>query len=264
MIGIVAVLAGIVPYTKKVIEFNKRAQNSGPENYSFTKPEDFLIALAFMMFFLVTHLIWLKIVPPLMEPICKEQKDLKDRKRRSKKMALMLYGFILYTCTSIWGFQILKETEFFPKALGGKGDPWKLFDQFPFQKEIPGMKMYYMCVLGWHLEGFLKMLILDGIRPDVIEMSLHHFVTAYLVAGSYLINLVNLGACIEFIHDFTDIFIAAARGSSESKYRTFSYVSMAFNLSFWCYARLIVFTHLIYVTHSSNVMSDNSGDGYII
>lgn len=126
------------------------------------------------------------------------------------------------------------------------------------------MKMYYMCLLGWHLEGFVKMIVLDGIRPDVIEMSLHHFVTAYLVAGSYLINLTNLGLCIEFIHDFTDIFIATARASSETKFRSLAAVAMFVNLSFWCYARLFVFTHLIYVTHSSNIVSSDNGDAYII
>lgn len=126
------------------------------------------------------------------------------------------------------------------------------------------MKMYYMWVLGWHLEGFLGMIVLDDIRPDVIEMSLHHLVTAYLVAGSYMINLVDLGACVELIHDFTDIFVCMARGTSEIKYRVVSFISMPICLLFWCYARLFAFTHLIYVTHSSDIMSNESSDKYII
>ena len=80
------------------------------------------------------------------------------------------------------------------------------------------MKMYYMFNLGWHLEAFLKMAVIDGLgRPDMIEMSLHHFVTAYLVGGSYLVNLVRIGALIEWIHDTSDVFVCIARTLTETK-----------------------------------------------
>lgn len=66
--------------------------------------------------------------------------------------------------------------------------------------------------LGWHLQGILEMVLIDGLRaPDVIEMSLHHFVTAYLIGGSYLINMFRVGAIIEWIHDSSDVFLASAR-----------------------------------------------------
>ena len=80
--------------------------------------------------------------------------------------------------------------------------------------------MYYVFNLGWHIEGFLKMIIIDGLsRPDTIEMSLHHLITVYLVGGSYLIDLVRYGSCIELIHDASDIFIALERTFSETRCR---------------------------------------------
>lgn len=176
----------------------------------------------------------------------------------------MMYSTIFHTFTSICGYIMCKGEDWFPKTIGGHGDAWKLFDKFPYPPKIYKIEEYYMWILGWHLEGFLKMIILDGLGPDVIEMSLHHLVTAYLVAGSFLINLVRLGVCVELIHDFTDILNCIARGLSETRYRTASYIAMAINLSFWCYARLFAFSHLIYVTHNSDIMSDDNSNKYII
>jgi len=217
-----------------------------------------------MVFFYITHIIYLFIVPGLLEPICKVQNDAKDRRKRSRKMALMLYSVVWYTISTIWGYTILKDTDFFPKCLGGRGDIWKTFEEFPFQKEIPGMKLYYMANFGWHLEGLLKTLTLDGLRPDIIEMSLHHIVTCYLVGGSYLINYVNVGMTIEWLHDFTDIFISVIRFIMETKWNKMSLIVMPITLTFWFYGRICVFSHIIYVMHTTKVMGEEHGDHYIM
>ena len=109
LVGIMIVLVGIVPYTMKVFEFNEKSQIEGPPNYEFPQLADFPIALAFMMFFLVTHMICLRYVTPLVEPIIKVQNDVKERKRRAKKAAYMLYSFIYYSYTSYWGYIVIKD-----------------------------------------------------------------------------------------------------------------------------------------------------------
>lgn len=218
-----------------------------------------------MIFIFVLHVIWLKIVPPLLEPIIKVQDDVKDRKKRARKMALMIFSLIWYTSVSIWGYMILKDVEFFPKFLGGSGDIWKTFNDFPFQKDIPGLRLCYQANLGWHMEGLLKMIVLDGIRPDIIEMSLHHIVTIYLVGGSYLINYMNIGAIIEWIHNSTDILMSLLRAISESKYtKTVGPPILILLIIFWFLCRVVVFSGIIYMMHNTEVMSSENGDNYIM
>jgi len=213
----------------------------------------------------VTHVIWLKIVPPLLEPIIKVQDNEKEKKKRARKMALMIYSLIWYTTSSIWGYTILKDTDFFPTYLGGRGDLQKTFNDYPFQKEVPGMRLCYQANLGWHLEGLLKMIVLDGIRPDIIEMSLHHIVTIYLVGGSYLINYVNVGTIIEWIHNTTDILLSMLRASSECKYhKILAPPILVLCAFFWFFGRIVVFSGIIYVMHTTEVMSSENGDNYIM
>ena len=72
LIGIVAVFAGIVPYTQKVLEFNRVSTENRPyPNYQFPQVTHLPMAIGYMVFFLVTHMVWLKIVPDLVEPLIK-------------------------------------------------------------------------------------------------------------------------------------------------------------------------------------------------
>ena len=103
-VGIVATLSGLVPFTKQCGEFIQRAKNSAPDDYKFPEFADMKIGLYYMVFFYITHIIWLFVVPPFLEPIIKVQNDVRDRKKRSRKMALMIYSFIWYIITSTWGY----------------------------------------------------------------------------------------------------------------------------------------------------------------
>ena len=50
------------------------------------------IALAFF----ITHIIWLKLAPPLLEPLIKIQNDEKEKQRRANNMALQMYSAAVY------------------------------------------------------------------------------------------------------------------------------------------------------------------------
>ena len=111
----------------------------------------------------------------------------------------------------------------------------------------------------------LKMIVLDGIRPDIIEMSLHHIVTIYLVGGSYLINYVNIGAIIEWIHNSTDILMSMVRVISETRYsKEAGFPVVTLLIIFWFLGRIVVFSGIIYMMHNTKVMSSEHGDDYIM
>ena len=115
------------------------------------------------------------------------------------------------------------------------------------------MKLYYMVSLGWHIEAFFKMVFIDIRRPDFIEMSLHHLVTIYLVGGSYLINVWEIGATIQIVHDIADIFVGLTRGFSETNSKIGQYINAIGLLISWGYTRIIVFAWVIFMAHTTKL-----------
>ena len=47
-------------------------------------------------------------------------------------MALQMYSAAVYIFTSVWGYTIMKDSEFLPIWFGGKGQISKAFEDFPF------------------------------------------------------------------------------------------------------------------------------------
>jgi hypothetical protein len=47
------------------------------------------------------------------------------------------YSIIYYALSSIAGYIVLKDTIYFPKWLGGKGDPLFLYNNYPDLSEAP-------------------------------------------------------------------------------------------------------------------------------
>lgn len=156
------------------------------------------------------------------------------------------FNALVYFVFTIIGAKMLFDLPYFPKCLGGVGDANLMFANQPYPRHYDGMMYYYMFALGWHIEAFAKMLIFDGKRPDIIEMSLHHVFTAYLVCGSYLTNFQDVGTIIFFLHDFGTIFLASTRALSESSLTKTTTVVFFLNLACWIYTRLGVFGWVIY------------------
>lgn len=69
---------------------------------------------------------------PLVKPFCKDQDDLKIVQQRSNKIALCFAKTIYYLIATVYGYQLLSETDFLPSLLGGKGDLRNCFNGVPF------------------------------------------------------------------------------------------------------------------------------------
>jgi hypothetical protein len=72
------------------------------------------------------------------------------------------------------------------------------------------MKLYYLIQLGKHSARFF---IHVFIRPEgnFMEFTLHHGITVFLVAYSYLTNMWLIGLMVFFLHDYSDFALALAR-----------------------------------------------------
>jgi len=69
--------------------------------------------------------------------ICKEQKDLKMKNLRSGKGAFCIYKAIYFAWATSWGYIVLKDQFYMPKFLGGSGDLFIGFRDFPFAHHAP-------------------------------------------------------------------------------------------------------------------------------
>jgi hypothetical protein len=59
-------------------------------------------------------------------------------------------------------------------------------------------------------------------KNDFIEMGLHHIVAIFLFSGAYLINFLEIGIILSFLHDLSDIFTRSTQCLAETKYKTFA------------------------------------------
>jgi len=53
-------------------------------------------------------------------------------------------------CASTFGYLVLKNEKHFPKELGGNGDPWLTYDNYPYPVHAPYLKEYFLIVCGYH------------------------------------------------------------------------------------------------------------------
>lgn len=68
-------LAGLVPFTHRCYHYIVKSKKEAPPDYEFPELADLKEAFLFMMFFFVTHYLWVRMVTPLVEPIIKIQDD---------------------------------------------------------------------------------------------------------------------------------------------------------------------------------------------
>lgn len=96
-------------------------------------------------------------------------------------------------------------------------------------------------------------------RNDFVEMALHHIVTIYLYSGCYLMNSMDIGAVIVFLHDIADITTPFCKTLSETIYKKMTIAFFITNAVVWGYTRNFVFPWIIY-NILFNIKDDFNGE----
>ena len=81
-----------------------------------------------------------------------------------------------------------------------------MYFNYPLMLYGENVRLFFLASLGFHIMNIIEQLSSTVKRSDYYEMLLHHCLTVALIVGSYLINLVEIGVLVIYIHDFTDIF----------------------------------------------------------
>jgi hypothetical protein len=203
-------LVMVVPITLRFIrEFNEvRAwmMNNFPEpSYGWPSYKDFYITaigcfVSWIMMTVLNKLTW-----NMFYHLCKEKENEEIRIAKTQKSCDHFYKGFYFIISTVWGYLVMKDSNFLPRSLLGVGDLSHVHDNYPLVEWPAGLRTYYLFTMGYHLQCLLHHMS-DHVRHDYMEMMLHHIVTMFLYGFSYLVNMTLGGAVVMYLHDIADIF----------------------------------------------------------
>lgn len=162
-----------------------------------------------------------------------------ERELRCQKASASCYKVVYYLITSAWAYTILRNQNYLPPLLGGRGNFKYSFTDFPFAHHPDYMREYFLVTSGYHFAGLL-IHFLRIKKNDFIEMGLHHIIALYLFGGGYLLNAWEVGAVISFLHDIADIFVSIVKMLAETKYNQRTANIMWVVMILWFYTRIFL------------------------
>ena len=145
---------------------------------------------------------------------------------------------------------ILQQSTFLPRILFPLNPNTRQENQYENYPLVPygdNVRIFFIGSLGYHILKTYEQVTAKIKRSDHIEMMLHHGLTVVLMVGSYLINLVEIGVLVIYIHDIADVWghLGKCFGDTHFTYvKYFNAVSMWLG---WLYSRLIAFPLIAYV-----------------
>lgn len=178
------------------------------------------------------------------------EKDLELVEIYKKKVASNIFKFVFYLISTIFGFYVLKDLNFFPWSLLGKGEFKNLFlEGYPkiFYFDKPNyFDLYYNFNLSFALfDGYL--LITNPLQSDFLIMVLHHLSTYSLITFSFLSNLSNIGCIVYYLFYLGDVFSYIVRVAVHLNCSEFyPFISTFVFLLVFTYTRLFVYGDVLY------------------
>jgi hypothetical protein len=119
--------------------------------------------------------------------------------------------FFYYLFSSLFAYLLLRGTSALPTWMGGNGLCINLYANTPYLTEdnLP-MKIFYIASFGKHLNHFVTHTFIKP-QNKYYEYVLHHGVSTFLIAFSYLMNQWVAGLMILLTHDFSDTVLVMRR-----------------------------------------------------
>jgi len=252
LLGIALMLMNVNVFRKKLIALNP--------SYRFPQYTDFLICIPLIILISSVEIFYHKFLKKICERVMKKSyrfpKTEKDRelgKKYRKKLPNHAFKFSIYLILTVAGYIILKDLNYFPKSLLGKGWlPNMLINGYPnsfYHHKPPFFDFYYMFCLSYFASDFMWLLLEDK-QTDFINMLLHHVCTISLIVFSHLVNYSNVGSIVLFLHTETDVFVHLTRFLLQTDFpeiiKNISGVSLVFD---FLYVRVYVFGDIIRVLY---------------
>ena len=252
-------IIGIFYMITNVTKFRKTVMSLNP-NYEFSKYSDFLICIPIILIYApfkyFSEKILIKVCEKIMKKSYRFPKNEKDRQLGEKyrhKLPNHAFKGTMYLILTIFGYYVLKDINYFPKSLLGKGWLPNMFIKgYPnsfYLEKPPLFDFYYMVCLSFFTCDFIFLLINDK-QTDFIIMFVHHICTISLIVFSHLVHYSNVGSIVLFLHMETDIFVHLTRFLLQTEvpeiFKNISGIALVFD---FLYVRVYVLGDIIYVLY---------------
>ena len=162
------------------------------------------------------------------------------RREKVFKSTKYIFKFLYFTASSIFGYYVLRDLQFFPAMALGRGDMNLVWKDWPYFNKTPYFDYYYVGQVGYHTASLFHHLHQTP-RNDFIELLLHHLITVILMVFSYMTQYSNIGCIVLFIHDWSDIPIAMTRMCTDFKNKIPCVTFFIGILTIFGYSRIFVF-----------------------
>ena len=243
--------------TKKFIKDLKALNPS----YKFPEISDLKLVLLILPIIITLKIIleslFMHITPYIIKKKYKDPNDEKNYllgKIYIRKLSSHLFKGLYYFLITIFGYFVLKDLDYFPKSLLGKGYMPNMFLKgYPnsyYHLKPKFFDLYYMICLSYFSTDLVWLLFVYERQSDFINMLLHHICTLSLIIFSYITNYSNIGSIVLFLHNETDIFVHIVRLLLQTDayefFKDFFGVFLTIN---FLYIRLYVFGDAIYTCY---------------
>lgn len=172
-----------------------------------------------------------------------------------KKVCTGFFKFCCYLASSIFGYYILANLDYYPTSLYGQGEFKNLFigghKQYFFYTKPEHFDLYYNWNLAFALfDGWL--LLTHPLQSDFLFMTLHHLATYSLIVFSYITNWSGVGIIVYFIHYFGDVFSYIVRIVVHLNVpQSIPAISTLVFLIVFIYTRLYVYGDVVYQVYAN-------------
>ena len=213
LVGIFYMVKGVNNFRNKLISLNP--------SYEFSKYSDFIICIPLALIINMTQHYMPKLLKNFVEKVMKKAyrfpKNEKDRQLGEKyriRLPIHIFKGSMYIFFTLFGYYVLKDINYFPKSLLGKGWLPNMFikgypDSFYLEKP-PYFDFYYMFCLSFFISDLIGLFREDK-QTDFINMLLHHVCTISLIVFSHLVHYSNVGSIVLFLHMESDVFVHVTR-----------------------------------------------------
>jgi ceramide synthetase len=213
LVGIFYMVKGVNNFRNKLISLNP--------SYEFSKYSDFIICIPLALIINMTQHYMPKLLKNFIEKVMKKAyrfpKNEKDRQLGEKyriRLPIHVFKGSMYIFFTLFGYYVLKDINYFPKSLLGKGWLPNMFikgypDSFYLEKP-PYFDFYYMFCLSFFISDLIGLFREDK-QTDFINMLLHHVCTISLIVFSHLVHYSNVGSIVLFLHMESDVFVHVTR-----------------------------------------------------
>ena len=252
-------VVGIFYLIRDVNKFRAKLSSLNP-NYKFPTIKDLKPCLYLIPFIIFLRNFSKKFLVSLCIKIMKKSyrfaKTSKDKQLFEKyklKLPEHVLKFTIYLFTTIFGYFILKDLDYFPKSLLGNGSMPNMFIKgYPncfYLTKPKYFDLYYMFCLSYFSSDLIWFLLNDK-QSDFIDMLLHHACTIPLIIFSYFTNYSNVGCIVLFLHIETDIFVHLTRFLLQTDvyeiFKNISGITLVFN---FLYMRIYVLGEMLYTLY---------------